>query len=195
MVAEHRSATASPHSTDLLLRRIREGDESAKAELLQRVMPALERWASGRIPQRCRSLTETSDLVQISVIRAVARVEQFESRHPGAFFAYLRRILLNALKEVIAQQRKSGEAVTPDSVESELIFAGSGLEGLVGRDNLIAYEQALATLSDDQQALMFMRFELGMSYVEIGSELQEAADTVRIRLGRTLNRMMALMDS
>ena len=75
----------------------------------------------------------------------------------------------------------------------ELADQGSALERIVGRDNLLAYEQALAGLSPPHQALVVMRFEFGMSFVEIAAELGETPDGVRIKLNRVLKKMVAAM--
>lgn len=187
------SATSAPHTTQLLLQRIRDGDGAAREELLRRVMPLLERWAHGRLPGSARGAVDTADLVQVSVINALRRVEQFESAHPGAFFAYLRQILLNAVRRTIADEAKPGIAVALDDVQAELVDHGSTLERIVGRDNLLAYEQALSTLPPAHQSLVVMRFEFGMSFVEIADELSETPDGVRIKLNRVLKKMVAAM--
>ena len=188
------ATTAPPsHTTQLLLQRIRDGDGAAREELLRRVMPLLERWAHGRLPGPARGAVDTADLVQVAVINALRRVDQFESAHPGAFFAYLRQILLNALRRTIAEEALPGVAVALDDVQGELVDHGSTLERIVGRDNLLAYEQALATLPPPHQALVVMRFEFGMSFVEIAEELSETPDGVRIKLNRAIKKMVAAM--
>lgn len=187
------AASTPSHTTQLLLQRIRDGDAAAREELLRRVMPLFERWAHGRLPAAARGAIDTADLVQVSVMRALARVEQFESAHPGAFFAYLRQILLNAVRRTIADEALPGYAVAIDDVHGELVDHGSTLERIVGRDNLLAYEQALAALSPAHQSLIVMRFEFGMSFVEIAAELDETPDGVRIKLNRVLKKMIAAM--
>lgn len=186
-------ATTPSHTTQLLLQRIRSGDDAAREELLRRVMPLLERWAHGRLPGAARGAIDTADLVQVSVMRALTRVGQFESAHPGAFFAYLRQILLNAVRRAIADEAVPGYAVALEDVHGELVDHGSSLERIVGRDNLIAYEQALAALPPAHQSLVVMRFEFGMSFVEIAAELSETPDGVRIKLNRALKKMIAAM--
>ena len=187
------AALAAPHTTQLLLHRIRSGDAAAREELLRRVMPLLQRWAHGRLPASARGAIDTADLVQVSIMRALARVGEFESAHPGAFFAYLRQILVNAVRRTIADEIKPGYAVAVDDVAGELVDHGSALERVVGRDNLIAYEQALAALPPAHRSLVVMRFEFGMSFVEIAQELDETPDGVRIKLNRAIKKMLAAM--
>jgi len=184
----------APHTTQLLLQRIRSGDDAAREELLKRVLPLFERWARGRLPGSARGALETADLVQIAVIRALGRVDHFESAHPGAFFAYLRQILLNAVRKTIGEEAMPGRVVAVEDVEDELVDHGSALEQIVGRENLIAYEQALAGLAPEHQALIVMRFEFGMSFVEIAAELGETPDGVRVKLNRALKKMIVTLD-
>ncbi|HVJ61106.1 MAG TPA: hypothetical protein VM555_00115, partial [Tahibacter sp.] len=67
-------SSAPSHTTQLLLQRIRDGDDAAREDLLRRVMPLFERWAHGRLPASARGAIDTADLVQVSVMRALARV-------------------------------------------------------------------------------------------------------------------------
>lgn len=184
-------ATPAPHTTQLLLARIHDGDGAAREELVRRVLPLFQRWAHGRLPAHARGAVDTADLVQVSLVRALNRIDHFESAHAGAFFAYLRQILLNALRRTLGDVARAGPAVAIDDVQHELSDQGSSLERIVGRDNLLAYEQALARLSPEHQALVVMRFEFGMSFVEIAGELGETPDGVRIKLGRVLKKMVA----
>src|SRR5262245_31483701 len=86
-------------STAVLVDRIRHGDEAALERLFERYLPLLQRWAHGRLPARARGTADTDDLVQVTLMRALKRIEVFEVRREGAFLAYLRSILLNAVRE------------------------------------------------------------------------------------------------
>ena len=72
-------------STLELLERFRDGDEEAVGLLVERSLPPLKRWARGRLPAWARTLTDTQDLVQNAVVRALPHLKAFEARHPGAF--------------------------------------------------------------------------------------------------------------
>src|SRR5688572_11599302 len=85
-------------TTAQLLAWVREGDPAACERLVTRYLPMLRRWAHGRLPGHARALADTDDLVQVTLIRALGRVREFESSREGAFLAYLRRILLNAIR-------------------------------------------------------------------------------------------------
>ncbi|MGB8715709.1 MAG: sigma-70 family RNA polymerase sigma factor, partial [Rhodanobacteraceae bacterium] len=94
-------------NTTRLIGRIRAGDGSARECLISRYLPMLRKWAHGRLPSYGRDLSETDDLVQITFLRALNRLESFESQRPGAFLAYLRTILMNAVREELRRRRTS----------------------------------------------------------------------------------------
>lgn len=183
-------STPPVHTTQLLLARIHDGDSAAREELVRRVLPMLQRWAHGRLPPGARGAADTADLVQVSLMRALGRLDEFESAHPGAFFAYLRQILINTVRRTLGNEARAGIAISVEDAQNELVDQGSALERIVGRDNLLAYEQALAGLPSQHQALVVMRFEFGMSFVEMGNELGETPDGVRIKLSRVLKKMV-----
>jgi len=179
--------TAANHTTALLLHRIRGGDERARAELAQRVQPLLLRFARGRIPQLLRHQQDTGDLIQITWLRVLQRLDVLEVENPGDFFAYLRSALVNALRETLRRQGRA--PVLPpgglcDIADSDLLPAAD-----VPLDDWLEYEQALARLPNEHRVLVLMRFEFGLSFGEIASELGETSDGVRMKFNRALSRM------
>ncbi len=171
-------------TTERLLSRCRDGDGQARNLLVARVQPLLQRFARGRVPGLLRHQQDTADLVQLTWLKALDRIPEFQSRHPGAFFAYLREILLNALRESMRRHRPLQDIErTPEAEFDASMPAG------VAPEDWLAYEQSLARLDEAQRAMVLMRFEFGMSYPEIGLELGQSPDAVRVRVNRALARM------
>lgn len=174
--------------TEDLLRRIQAGDMSARDALYQRCLPLLTRWAHGRLPRYARAMSETDDLVQVTLLRALANLATFESNGSGSFLAYLRHILLNEVRGEIRKQQVRGVKVDVETLE--LSDGGdSVVESLVGAQRLRDYEAALATLTRRQQEVVVMRIEFGMSYAEIALEVGGNADSVRMLIARALRSM------
>ena len=71
-------------STANILARVRYGDARARGQLLSRYLPILRRWAHGRLTMRARDLVDTDDLVQVTLVRALNRLEKVERRLEGA---------------------------------------------------------------------------------------------------------------
>lgn len=183
----------SPESTAVLLQRIRGGDEAARDRLLARYLPVLRRWAHGRLPAKARGFADTDDLVQITLLRVLKQLERFEPRHEGAFLAYLRRILINAMRNEIARAATRGQQ---QPVGEEMTDPGpSPLESALGRDMLDRYEAAFERLSEDQQEAVFMRVEMGLSYDEIAEATgKNSANAARMMVARAIARLAVTME-
>lgn len=175
----------SSEPTEVLIRRVRSGENIARDALMRRFLPLLRQWAHGRLPRAARDLHETEDLVQLALMRALRQIDHFESEGPGSFLAYLRQILLNQVRDEVRRLMRR-----PESTEIDTEMADSDLpspvEQLVGHERLRAYEAALASLPKRQQGLVVMRLEFGMSYPEIASEVGSSPDAVRVMVARAL---------
>ena len=102
----------------VLLERVRAGDTAALNRLMDRYLPRLSRWASGRLPQWARDLSDTDDLVQDTLIRSVANLDHFEARGEGALQAYLRGAVMNRIRDEIRRQRRTPAVEPLDSDHS-----------------------------------------------------------------------------
>src|SRR5215472_16348641 len=94
-----------PEPTVALIRRIREGESTAREVLLKRYLPVLRRWAHGRLPASARDLSDTDDLVQVTLLRALNNISDFDARHTGSFLPYLRQIQLNQVRYELRRQQ------------------------------------------------------------------------------------------
>lgn len=178
----------SPHpleSTAALLDRIRAGDARARDRLLERYLPVLESWVHGRLPRGARGMAETADLVQVACYRALNRLEAFDSRHEGAFFAYLRQIVLNAIREEIRRSVRRPSA--PETPAEAMDPAPSVVEQAIGREMLECYERALLGLTDEQREAVVLRLECGLSWPEIADAMgKPSANAARMLVVRAL---------
>ena len=173
-------------STRHLLERVRAGDEGARERLFARFLPMLTRWAHRRLPGGARDLHETDDLVQVTLMRALANLSTFESRGEGAFLAYLRQILLNQIRDEARRARRRPEHVDlDDSLAGDAL--DSPLEQAIGRDRVQCYEASLQRLAQSQRQAVILRLELGMRYREIAEALEiPTANAARALVGRGL---------
>jgi RNA polymerase sigma factor (sigma-70 family) len=175
----------SEHTTQILVGRIRAGDAGARDALIARIDPLLRRFARGRVPQLLRHDQDTADLVQSTWLRVLDKLERVSLQAPGDFFAYLRAVLINALREALRRQGSS-----PVDPRADADLAGAFVAAAnVDLDDWLAYEQALATLAPEHRTLVLMRFEFGMSFAEIAAELGETPDGVRMKVNRAIARI------
>ncbi len=179
-------------STATLLARVRDGDVAARDRILARYRPALHRWAHGRLPSRARGLVDTDDLVQITLIRALNRLEEFEPRHEGAFLAYLRQILLNQIREEVRRALRRPEW---KEIGQDLQDCGpSPLEEAIGKELVSRYEIALGRLTRYQQEAVVLRIEFGFTYQQVAEALDRPTpNAARLLVTRALLRLARLM--
>jgi RNA polymerase sigma-70 factor (ECF subfamily) len=185
---------AKPHeTTGVLIARARAGDTLAGQRLLARLLPILRRWARNRFPARIRDARDTEDLIQDVLLRAFRRIDSFENRGEGAFLAYLRQILLNAVRD---EARRSNRRPAPSRLEETLPdTAPSVVERAIGADRLRRFEEALATLPEEQQQAVILRIEFGYSHARIAEALgKPSADAARVMVARALVQLARKID-
>jgi len=170
-------------ATAIILERIVNGDKNATNDLVKHCYPVLLKWAHGRIPYSQKSLLETTDLVQESLIRGIQRIEQFESLKPGAFLAYLRKIFINCINESV---RKPNNSVNIDDFLNRRTQFSTELDV----DEYIFYERALDKLSEAEQQAIILRVEFGFSYKDIAQEMDKPSDdAARMFVSRALIKL------
>ncbi len=178
-------------STAVLIARSKRGDDAARNNLFEKCAQKLESWAHGRLPPYARDIADTQDLVQVTLMRALNRLDQFEADGTGSFMAYLRQILLNRVKEEL---RRAGRS--PDTTEKiEIKDQDSGLSAQLQQwQTLERYESALQNLSDRSRDAVVLRLEFGMAYAEIAQELSAPSpDAARMIVSRALRKLAQSM--
>jgi RNA polymerase sigma-70 factor (ECF subfamily) len=171
-----------------LLTRARAGDTRAVDRLLDRYVPELKRWASGRLPGWARHAIDTDDLVQESLILVFQRLEAFEYRGEGALLAYLRQTVLNRIRNQIRWADRRPRA---QGLEADLAQPGvSPLEAAIGAESVERYEAALGRLSPAEREALIGRLELGLTYPELARALgKPSADAARMTVARAIVRL------
>jgi RNA polymerase sigma-70 factor (ECF subfamily) len=179
-------------ATSELLSLARGGDDAAREQLLARYLPRLQRWASGRLPLRARSLLDTTDLVQETLLRTLQGIDRVEVRGPGGFQAYVRQAVLNRIRD---QVRWAGRRQGREELSDDLPYHGpSPLEQAIGGAVLDRYERALAGLGREDQELLHLRIELDFDYGEIASMTgRPSRDAARMAVQRALGRLAEAM--
>jgi RNA polymerase sigma-70 factor (ECF subfamily) len=186
-----RSSTESMAKVDSTLDLIecaKAGDPDALNRLFARYLPALRRWASGRLPRWARDAMDTDDLVQETVIRAVKRIGSFEPRHTGALQSYLREAIVNRIRDEVRRRARIPEA---DELQDNQADRGaSPLEAAIGREAVERYEAALARLRPAEREAIVARVEMDHGYREVAQALgKPTADAARMAVSRALLRL------
>jgi RNA polymerase sigma factor (sigma-70 family) len=175
-----------------LLDRFKHGDEAALDRLLERCIPALRRWARGRMPSNARGMLETADLVQDAVMAAIRRLDAFEPRHQGALQAYLRLSVMNRIRDLARHHRRMpDETELPEHLMDERT---SPLEQAIGAENMARYDTALQRLAAADREAIIGRIELQHSYAELAVVLNKPSpEAARMAVTRAMKRLAAEM--
>lgn len=180
-------------STLSLLDEAKAGNDYAIELLYQRYLPALQRWARGRLPRWARGLNDTDDIVQDTLLRTLHRLDDFEYLRTGAFLSYLRQGVLNRVRDEI---RRAGRR--PPSLESPSglpTYDPSPIEDLIGTETLERYEAALAQLKPADREAAIARIELELDYRQIALLLgKPSPDAARMAVSRALVRLATIME-
>jgi RNA polymerase sigma factor (sigma-70 family) len=178
----------APEATVELLNRIKGGDDAALERLLERCIPALRRWARGRLPPASRGMLETVDLVQDAVMACMRRLDVFEVRHQGALQAYFRQAVMNRILDIVRQQRRRPDQT--DLPEHLLDARPSPLDQAIGSENAARYEAAIHRLRPADREAIIGRVELQYSYDELAIVLNKpTAAAARVAVTRAMKRL------
>lgn len=186
---EYSNADPLPaEATVELLNKAKHGDQEALNRLLARCIPALRRWARGRMPPSARGMLDTNDFVQDAMMNAMRRLDAFEARHQGALQAYLRTAVLNGIRDVARRQKRRPDQT--DFPEQLAADQTSPLDQAIGRENRERYDAAMQRLEAADREAIVGRFELQYSYDELAVMLNKpTADAARMSVTRAVKRL------
>ena len=194
LIADHtQSGAARSDSTIELLERAKTGDAEALDRIFERYLPALRRWASGRLPRWTRDLMSTDDLVQETFIRAMKGINRFEMRHDGALHGYLRRAIVNRVRDEVRRGKRAPILTDLDDCHADR--DATPLELAIGQEAVGRYEAALGRLRTEEREAIVARVEMGLSYQEIAEALcKPTPEAARMAVSRALVRLAREME-
>ena len=186
-------ARLAEEPTASLLRRAQEGDARALGDLIAKFRPRLQRWVHGRLPTHARTIADTDDVVQETLIRTVRNLSRFEVRNDGGLDAYFRRALLNRVREEI--RRRQTEVTRRDDLPDEQADdAPTPIESVLEAEAHGRYEAGLAQLEEDERLAIIGRLELGYTFAEVASLIgKRTPDAARKHTTRALRKLAERM--
>ena len=188
-----KAALLSNEPTVELVRMAREGDHVALEALLQRCLPPLRRWARGRLPARARGHLDTVDLVQDAAMNAIARLHTFEPRRVGAMQAYLKRSVINRVRDEM--RRVSRRPVPAELTDAILSDEATPLELLMRKRGYSEYRAALKHLRPKDRDLVVARMEGQWTIEEIRKSFGfGTTPAARMAVTRAERRLIKLLE-
>jgi RNA polymerase sigma factor (sigma-70 family) len=92
---------------------------------------------------------------------------------------------------VIDLHKRASRRPSRDEIPEDVPAAGiSPQEAAIGAEALEQYERALAALKDEERQALVLRFELGLEYGEVATQLgKPSADAARMAVTRAIVRL------
>lgn len=178
-----------------LIRRVRQGEEDAAAELVRLYEPEIRRAIRVRhTDPRLRRIVDSMDICQSVLANFFVRVAsgQFELDHPDQLLRLLVTMARNQLFDQVRRQkasRRSSQKVDPQGQEKvEQVAAQQHTPSQqVALQELL--EKMRLSLTEDERRIAEMR-AAGREWADIAAEEGESPEALRKRLARALDRVV-----
>ncbi len=145
---------------------IGEGGRLQRAQrALLSLLPFVERWAHGRLPQRARRRMETGDLVQETQVNVLRKLGELETTDPERLRSYLIAAIRNQVSDEI-HRADQGE-IRNGAVAAGADPGPSPLDDTLESEERRLYRAALLSLPEADRDLLTGRIELGLRYEEL----------------------------
>ena len=178
-------------SSQRLLDRARIGDRTALGRLIGRCLPALTRWAHGRLPLWTRTAADTADLVQDAVLRTLRQTRTLDLRSRHALAAYLREAVQNHIRD---EHRRIARRGVHDTLADTLVDRGpSPFDQALTQEQDARYRAALARLGPRDRELIVAHVELDYTHAQLGCMTGRSRNAARMALERAVRRLTAQM--
>lgn len=184
------------------------GDPDAIQKLLILYHPALRSAVREHVRDALRPLIDPDDVLQEAYAQAFLAVKGCVFDGPAAFYRWLEKIALNQLKDyqrALARQKRDVRRVRrgPDGATSSyadladrLTAADSTPSHKVARSETVAAVlTSLARLSDDQRAVVRLRFLEGLPVAEVALAVGKSERAVNMLCHRGLKALRASLVS
>jgi len=131
---------------------------------------------------------DTQDVVHETVLQTMRNLDSFEPQREGALLHYLRRSLLNRIRD---RFRYAARHPAPSELNESSADAGpSPLELAIDEEDRRRYEEALERLMPSDREAIVGRLELGYSYEQLALVLKKPTPgAARVAVRRALLRL------
>jgi RNA polymerase sigma factor (sigma-70 family) len=125
--------------------------------------------------------------VQNAVLQTMRRLHVFQPESNKALAAYLRRAVLNQIRDEHRSLKRHGIVVELN--DSLVAPVPSPFDETSLEETLRRYRAALATLRPKDQQLVVAHIELGYSHAQLGCMTVRTPNAARVALRRALERL------
>jgi RNA polymerase sigma-70 factor (ECF subfamily) len=174
-------------SDDEIAARIQKGDATAFDEFFDRFAGRLLGYIGGLVGDAGTA----EDLLQETMLRVYRNIGRYEAR--GVFGAWVFRIASKLAFTELRRRRFRAAPLAEPVLDVPDPIHTDPAEIRVVRERERAIEAALASLPDDQRAVVLLRVRDGMSLEEIARTMCVPVGTVKSRLHHAIRRLRMLL--
>jgi len=164
-----------------IVERCRRGDRRAQRALYDLGADRVYRLAL----RMTRNADDALDVAQDTFLRAFTRIGQF--RGQAGLTTWLYRIAVNEALQLLRRRKEQARKLRQVPVETEQPPETSATS------RRLDVETALDRLTDNDRAILLLRYQEGLDYREIAEALECEPGTVASRLNRARGRLRALL--
>ena len=128
---------------------------------------------------------DAADCVQDVFVQALTHMDTFSGKSTLATWLY--RITVNQALQLLRQRKRTAAKLRVLPVSASVPPADDAV------DTQLDVEGALAAVSDEDRAIVILRYQQGLPYAEIAEVLDLPAGTVASRLNRARARLRVLL--
>ena len=191
---------------ETLLREARQGDSSARSELLELYRNYLRLLARSQIDMALRNRLDPSDLVQDTLIEADRGFAGFKGTTEGELVTWLRRIFCRNLADQLRRHHAERRDLRREQPLQELVERSHAALGgfldrsqtgpstwAANRERSVLLAECLERLSPDHREVIILRHIDGLPFPEIATRMQRSPGAVRVLWARAIERLRALI--
>lgn len=177
-----------------LLRDAKAGSREALNSLFEQCAGKLLAVIRLRMGRSLRAHLESQDILQASLLKAFARIDQFERSDTGSLMAWLARIAENEIRDQAEyHHRKRRDAARLVPLENGLGGPAAQIHSLVSgvilSESMERLERALESLDERYREIIMLRKFEELGFQEIGQRLGKSPDACRMLLARALTAL------
>lgn len=177
-----------------LVQRLHAEDPAAWTELYRLYHDELLFTIRVNLGARLRAALQSEDVLQSVALEAFKALPRFEHRGPGSLSAFLRRLVLNKIRDRadhFAAEKRAGTVPLSDSMLGAL---GDRCEPrYYDTERFERLERALAGLPDDMRHVLLLRKIEGLSSQQAAARLDRSDAATRKLYSRALARLSLSM--
>jgi RNA polymerase sigma-70 factor (ECF subfamily) len=189
---------ADSERTHQLLKRVSEGDDTAREQLLKMHRHYVRQIIDLRMAPDLRRRLDPSDVVQEAQLVSNRRLDDYIDRRPMPFRLWLRKTAIEQLIDMnrrhVGAQKRAVRREIPISDVSSMCIARSLFQvapstHLAAEEKAESIQRALVEMKENDQEILLLRHAEGLTNAEAAELLSIEPSTASKRYGRALIRL------